>query len=72
MDAALYTDLDAWLVQLSRTCRAKDKPCGGCQQGAMCDGILGGGRFEDDDDDEEYDGEACGNCGRVDCDGDCE
>jgi hypothetical protein len=40
---------DKWLADIASKCRARNKPCGGCQQGAGCDGALGGGRYEDDE-----------------------
>jgi hypothetical protein len=39
----------AWLSSTARTCRARDKPCDGCQAGRICDGWLGFNRYEDDE-----------------------
>jgi len=38
-----------WMSQVASTCRARDKPCGGCQAGGICDGAMGGGLYDDDD-----------------------
>ena len=43
-DCAAY---DLWLMEIANRCDAMDKPCGGCQQGAMCDGPPEEGENED-------------------------
>ena len=43
-----------FIAETAKTCRARDKPCPGCCAGGICDGFLGGGRFEDDEQDNGY------------------
>jgi len=31
-------DYEAWLTALAGECKAKHRPCDGCQQGSFCDG----------------------------------
>jgi hypothetical protein len=38
-----------FLEEQAKTCRARDKPCPACCAGGVCDGRLGGGRFEDEE-----------------------
>lgn len=46
-----------WLEAISLHCHAKYGPCGGCQAGGICDGWMGGDRFEDEEPDEPRDEE---------------
>lgn len=39
-----------WLSEIAEKCQASDKPCGGCQQGGVCDGAGGGILSEDYED----------------------
>ena len=40
-----------FLAETAKDCRARDKPCPSCCAGGICDGFLGGGRFEDEESD---------------------
>ena len=37
-DPPLDPDYEAWLDEVAKTCKAKIRPCDGCQQGGFCDG----------------------------------
>lgn len=31
-------DYEAFLTEVAKTCKAKHRPCGGCEAGGICDG----------------------------------